>query len=186
LYGADLEEYSGPDQLADEKLVFFMVATYGDGEPTDNAADFYGWLLKAGAEAERGGGDQFLKVINLIVHYVRDFTAHLLSCIGPSCIRNTNLVPAVQGVTFGIFGLGNKQYEHFCMVGKRMQKALISLGADPIVRRGDGDDDEDIEADFDSWRSELMTALDSSDGLLAIGEVCATWMSCMYLSVIIV
>ena len=58
----DLEEYSGPDQLADEKLVFFMVATYGDGEPTDNAADFYGWLLKAGAEAERGGGDQFLKV----------------------------------------------------------------------------------------------------------------------------
>lgn len=78
----------------------------------------------------------------------------------------------MQGVTFGIFGLGNKQYEHFCMVGKRMQKALISLGADPIVRRGDGDDDEDIEADFDAWRTELMTALDASSHLLAIGEVC--------------
>lgn len=64
---ADLEEYSGPEQLAEEKLVFFMVATYGDGEPTDNAADFYGWLLKAGAEAERGGGDQFLKVCSNIL-----------------------------------------------------------------------------------------------------------------------
>jgi Flavodoxin len=77
----------------------------------------------------------------------------------------------IQGVTFGIFGLGNKQYEHFCMVGKRMQKAMVALGAEPIVRRGDGDDDEDIEADFDAWREELMTALDASEGLFAKGEV---------------
>ena len=60
----DLEDFNGPEQLPKEKVVFFMVATYGDGEPTDNAADFYNWVTKAGAEAERGTGDaQLLQVI---------------------------------------------------------------------------------------------------------------------------
>lgn len=71
-----------------------------------------------------------------------------------------------------MFGLGNKQYEHFCAVGKRVHKALANLGAQPLVRRGDGDDDEDIEADFESWRTELYTALDKSD-VLAKKSVCS-------------
>ena len=61
-----------------------------------------------------------------------------------------------------MFGLGNRQYEHFCAVGKRIYKALQSLGASPVGPRGDGDDDEDIEADFDKWRTELYEALDKS------------------------
>ncbi len=69
----------------------------------------------------------------------------------------------MQGVSFGVFGLGNKQYEHFCAVGKRVHKALANLGANALVRRGDGDDDEDIEADFESWRTELYASLDKSD-----------------------
>ena len=67
---------------------------------------------------------------------------------------------ALQGVTFAIFGLGNRQYEHFCAVGKRMHKALKDLGATAVGPRGEGDDDEDIEADFDKWRTELYDALD--------------------------
>jgi NADPH-ferrihemoprotein reductase len=39
----DLVDYS-PDDLAEESLVVFLVATYGEGEPTDNARDFYDWL----------------------------------------------------------------------------------------------------------------------------------------------
>ena len=65
-----------------------------------------------------------------------------------------------------MFGLGNKQYEHFCAVGKRVHKALGALGGKALVRRGDGDDDEDIEADFESWRTELYTGLDKSDVLV--------------------
>lgn len=49
-----------------------------------------------------------------------------------------------QGVHFGVFGLGNKQYEHFNAVGKRMQKNMQALGAAPICPRGDGDDDDNI------------------------------------------
>lgn len=77
---------------------------------------------------------------------------------------------SLQGVSFGVFGLGNRQYEHFCAVGKVIHKCLGELGAAPIVRRGDGDDDGDIDADFDSWKADLFTALDSSE-IVAKSEV---------------
>lgn len=67
-----------------------------------------------------------------------------------------------QGLSFAVFGLGNKQYEHFAAVGKRLQKALASLGAAPVCRRGDGDDDDDIDADFEAWQADLLSALDLS------------------------
>ena len=38
-----LEEIE-PQTLRTEKLVFLIMATYGDGEPTDDAADFCQWL----------------------------------------------------------------------------------------------------------------------------------------------
>lgn len=71
----------------------------------------------------------------------------------------------MQGVTFAIFGLGNKQYEHFCAVGKRVYDAMTTLGATAVVERGEGDDDEDIDADFDSWKEKLLVALDTNSVL---------------------
>ena len=68
----------------------------------------------------------------------------------------------VQGVSFGVFGLGNKQYEHFCEVGKRVHQALEQWGGRPVAPVGVGDDDEDIDADFETWRTKLYDALDRS------------------------
>jgi NADPH-ferrihemoprotein reductase len=53
----DIEQYDGPAQLPKEKLVFLLMATYGDGDPTDSATDFWSWLAAA-ADA----GDDLLQV----------------------------------------------------------------------------------------------------------------------------
>ena len=132
----DCEEFDAAKKLGSQNLVLFLVATYGDGEPTDNAADLYNWLLKSAGEAERAAA-------------------------APSEGGEKKRLPLSE-VSFGVFGLGNKQYEHFCAVGKRVHRAMTSLGAAPVVRRGDGDDDDDIEGDFDAWKAELLAALAGS------------------------
>lgn len=48
----DIEEYIHEDKFPKEKLVFLMLATYGDGEPTDNAANFYSWITRAANEVD--------------------------------------------------------------------------------------------------------------------------------------
>lgn len=58
----DLENYKAQSRLAKEKLVIFLMATYGDGEPTDNAADFYNWLLAEADAVDKGEKEAPLKV----------------------------------------------------------------------------------------------------------------------------
>lgn len=120
----DIEQYDGPKSLPREKLVLLLMATYGDGDPTDSATDFWTWLSEA---AESGDQPDLL-----------------------------------EGVSFAIFGLGNRQYEHFCAMGRKVSKAMKALGAAEVVPRGEGDDDRDIDQDFDKWCEALFASLDKS------------------------
>lgn len=57
---ADLEdyEYENLDKFPEDKVAFFVLATYGEGEPTDNAVEFYQFIsgedvaFESGASAE--------------------------------------------------------------------------------------------------------------------------------------
>lgn len=73
-------------------------------------------------------------------------------------------------MTYGVFGLGNRQYEHFCAVGQRLHGVMADLGASPLLDPGLGDDDDDIDDDFDEWTLALFAELDAR-GDLGAGAV---------------
>jgi NADPH-ferrihemoprotein reductase len=47
------------DDLKSENFVIFCVATYGEGEPTDNARQFYEWLSSSDRENNELNGVKF-------------------------------------------------------------------------------------------------------------------------------
>ncbi|KAI8379245.1 uncharacterized protein BYT42DRAFT_613573 [Radiomyces spectabilis] len=64
---ADIELYdlSYLDTVPEDKLVFFVMATYGEGEPTDNSVEF--WDLLMDEEPQFSEGESSLKNLRYIV-----------------------------------------------------------------------------------------------------------------------
>lgn len=107
----DLEDFE-PSSLLDHNFTVFLVATHGEGEPTDNAEKFWEYIT----DDARDPSDM----------------SHL---------------------TFAVFALGNRQYRHFCSVGKRIDTEMAAMNGERLLPVGLGDDDGTLEEDFDTWRS---------------------------------
>ena len=65
----------------------------------------------------------------------------------------------LHGVRFGVMALGNREYEHFCIFGAKVDQAMERLGAQRIVDRVDGDDSKCIEDDFENFAKNALDAL---------------------------
>jgi NADPH-ferrihemoprotein reductase len=116
----DPEEYdfNKLDQIPSDRAIIFVVATYGEGDPTDNAQPFWEFLMDEAVEFSNGGNS----------------------------LENLNYV---------VFGLGNRTYEHFNEVARRIDKRLSELGATRIGERGEGDDDKALEEDYLGWKDDM-------------------------------
>ena len=65
--------------------------------------------------------------------------------------------PALPGVRFAVFGLGDSSYEFFCQAAKDFDQQLSSLGAERLLPRVDADVDYAQAAE--QWRSEVVASL---------------------------
>jgi len=64
---ADLEDYDAEhlDNFPDDKLAIFVLATYGEGEPTDNAVEFYEFISSEDSSFSQGGSADDKPLSNL-------------------------------------------------------------------------------------------------------------------------
>ena len=62
-------------------------------------------------------------------------------------------------LNYSVFGLGNKQYEHFNRMGKSTDQGLELLGGSRIMDIVLGDDDANMEEDFEKWRENMWPIL---------------------------
>lgn len=125
----NLEDFD-EEMFATHKMVILVVATYGDGDPTDNAIEFFKWLQDTSLHAD-----------------------------------------TLSNVKFTVMGLGNRQYHEFNWCGKVADKNMERLGATRIYDRGEGDDDQNIEEDFEQWKENgLWPALQQALGKESGGE----------------
>ena len=58
----DIETYDYEAKLQHERMVVILVATYGDGEPTDNCVEFHKWLGEHADAAFDGNAPELLAV----------------------------------------------------------------------------------------------------------------------------
>ncbi|KFH68951.1 hypothetical protein MVEG_05753 [Podila verticillata NRRL 6337] len=128
---ADLEEYDMNllDTLPEDHLAVFVLATYGEGEPTDNAVEFWEHLVTGEDLPEFSAGNY------------------------------QDPERPLSNLHFVMFGLGNKTYEHYNSVCRKVDEKLTNLGATRIGERGEGDDDGSLEEDFLSWKDDMWKAV---------------------------
>ncbi|KAI0224839.1 hypothetical protein L0F63_006014 [Massospora cicadina] len=137
---ADIEAYDMEklDAFPIDCLAIFIMATYGEGEPTDNANDFFHMIVGQEEVA-------FSKV---------SATAH---------------DKPLASLRYAMFGLGNRTYEHFNAVAKKLDATLTHFGARRIGELGLGDDDASLEDDFIAWKEPAWRVICDATGTAYVG-----------------
>lgn len=65
--------------------------------------------------------------------------------------------PRMEKLSYAVFALGDKHYEHFCKFGKDLDSKLASLGANRLADRIDCD--VDIDEPFAQWKTAIIARL---------------------------
>ena len=72
----------------------------------------------------------------------------------------------LDGFKYFVFGLGNKTYEYYNAIGRRIDKRMTQVGGQRIGSYGEGDDDDSIEGDYLKWAPTIVKALGEYFGVV--------------------
>lgn len=72
--------------------------------------------------------------------------------------------PRMEKLSYAVFALGDRHYEHFCKFGIDLDTKLAALGASPLCRRVESD--VDVNAPFEMWKADIVERLND----LALGR----------------
>jgi NADPH-ferrihemoprotein reductase len=134
----DLEDIQVEDLVDDARKdgdtgtarAVFISSTYGEGEAPDNSTQFAQDLADKGCT-------------QILFEKAK----------GPSLEAPES---CLVGLEFCVFGLGNRQYENFNAVARFYNHVLERLGGSRVLPIGLGDDDADLEADFENWKDNQL------------------------------
>ncbi|MFO1458955.1 MAG: sulfite reductase subunit alpha [Verrucomicrobiota bacterium] len=107
-----------PSDLRRDTPCILVTSTWGDGDPPDNAADFWNRIRQDAA-------------------------------------------PKLEGVSYAVLGLGDRNYPEFCGAAKKLDERLSQLGAVRLGIRGECD--TDYEAAASQWIDSLWEHLAPSE-----------------------
>jgi sulfite reductase (NADPH) flavoprotein alpha-component len=65
--------------------------------------------------------------------------------------------PRMEKLSYAVFALGDKHYEHFCKFGQELDTKLAALGANRLATRVDCD--VDVDEPFEQWKESLLARL---------------------------
>lgn len=65
--------------------------------------------------------------------------------------------PRMEKVSYAVFALGDRHYEHFCKFGADLDAKLAALGANQFIQRVDSD--VDVDAPFAEWKQDVLARL---------------------------
>lgn len=69
--------------------------------------------------------------------------------------------PRMEKLSYAVFALGDRHYEHFCKFGSDLDTKLVALGANPIANRVDCD--VDVDGPFADWKSTILARLNEQE-----------------------
>ena len=68
--------------------------------------------------------------------------------------------PRFENLSYAVFALGDRHYEHFCKFGSELDAKLAALGANRLCNRVDCD--VDVDEPFEQWKAALIPRLNES------------------------
>ncbi|KAG1238898.1 hypothetical protein G6F68_018737 [Rhizopus microsporus] len=82
-------------------------------------------------------------------------------------MRETDHENILTGLSYAVFGLGNKNWRTYQRFPNKINQCLGEFGAERFFTSGEGDSDKDMDATFNDWCARFWSHLLDTYGITA-------------------